>query len=267
MSQDSIVDASRHNAGRIYDYMLGGHHNFEVDRQAADQLVSLLPFLPKASRLQRWCLQDVASELTKRRGYSVIIDFASGLPTNDHMHSVVPQGTTVIYSDRDPVVVEYAHEILAGTPDVFYFEADARRPEELLHRPEVQEILAERNDVAMVYWGISLWLADEDVAHAARALYEWAGPKSCWAFNAMGAVTTPDDPEVEEVRRIYSRMGSEIYFRPVQRFHELLAPWHPDEREFTSLLDWHGLDQSAMSPEDRHIWSATSGMYGTYLIK
>ena len=35
MSKESVVDASRPNAGRIYDYILGGSHNFEVDRQAA----------------------------------------------------------------------------------------------------------------------------------------------------------------------------------------------------------------------------------------
>ncbi len=31
----SIADASKPNAGRIYDYVLGRNHNFEVDRQAA----------------------------------------------------------------------------------------------------------------------------------------------------------------------------------------------------------------------------------------
>jgi S-adenosyl methyltransferase len=267
MSQDSIVDASRPNAGRIYDYMLGGHHNFEVDRQQADQLIGLLPFLPKASRLQRWCLQDVARELTGRRGYKIIIDFASGLPTNDHMHAVVPPGTTVVYSDRDPVVVEYAHEILADTPNVYFFQADARRPEELLNRPEVQEIVGENHDVALVCWGVSLWLADEDLAHSARALFDWAGPNSCWAFNAMGAVSKPDDPQVDQVEQIYARMGSQIYFRDLARFHELLSPWKPDQRDFVSLLEWHGLDQSAMSPEDQRVWSSTSGMYGTYLSK
>src|SRR5436190_6344574 len=117
MSQDSIVDATRPNAGRIYDYMLGGHHNFEVDRQVADQVARLVPTLAKIMRLQRWALQDIATELTQVRGFDLIVDFASGLPTNDHMHTVVPKGTKVIYSDRDPVVVEYAHEILAGIPD------------------------------------------------------------------------------------------------------------------------------------------------------
>src|SRR4026208_1791421 len=99
MSQDSIVDATRPNAGRTYDYMLGGHHNFEVDRQAAEQVAQLAPSLGKTMRFPRWGLQGIATELTERRGFDLIVDFASGLPTNDHMHTVVPKGTKVIYSD------------------------------------------------------------------------------------------------------------------------------------------------------------------------
>ena len=42
----SIIDASKPNAGRIYDYLIGGSHNFEIDRQVGDDLKKKLPFLP-----------------------------------------------------------------------------------------------------------------------------------------------------------------------------------------------------------------------------
>ena len=45
MPQDNIVDASKPSAGRMYDYWLGGNHNFEVDRQAADQVSKTVPFI------------------------------------------------------------------------------------------------------------------------------------------------------------------------------------------------------------------------------
>ena len=93
MPKESIVDASIPSAGRIYDYMLGGHHNFQVDRMAAEQILSHLLLFSKIVRLQRWCLQDIAHELTVVVGYDMIVDFASGLPTQDHLHSVVPKGT------------------------------------------------------------------------------------------------------------------------------------------------------------------------------
>jgi hypothetical protein len=265
--KESIVDASVPNAGRMYDYMLGGHHNFEVDRQAAEQVIELLPFAPKASRLQRWCLQDVARELTEVRGYDTIIDFASGLPTVDHLHTAVKPGTTVIYSDYDPVVVEYAREILGDTPNVYFFEADARRPEALLEHPEVLDILGDKRDVVLAYWGISSFLTGEEVAHAAHVLYEWSGDDACWAFNAQGAGVDPDDPGIRRVTEIYKQLGTPLHPRSPEAYEELLQPWRPDESGFISLLAWHGFDESIMTKEDRDAFGPGGLGYGMYLIK
>ena len=267
MPEESIVNATRPNAGRIYDYILGGSHNFEVDRQAAEQILQMLPFLTKVMRLQRWCLQDVAVELTKKRGFDVIIDFASGLPTNDHIHHVAPEGTTIIYSDRDPVVVEYAHEILASTPNVYYFQADARNPGELLNHPEVLAIPQDRRDVGLAYWGVSGFLTDDEIQHAAQYLHQWAGSRSVWAFNAMGADMDLTDPQANAVGQLYARMGSPLYPRALARYKELLQPWQPDAPGFVRLLEWHGLDESEMSPADRQSWGSGAGGYGTYLVK
>ncbi|MFZ2488138.1 MAG: SAM-dependent methyltransferase [Anaerolineae bacterium] len=267
MAKESIVDASVPSAGRIYDYFLGGHHNFQVDRIAAEQILQRLPFLGKLSRLQRWCLRDIAQELTAVRGYDVLIDFASGLPTQDHMHTVVPPGTTVIYSDYDPVVVQYAKEILGDTKNVYFFEADASRPEELLNSPKVEAILNGRRNVGIVYWGVGGFLSDEAIAHAAQALYDWSGPFSCWAFNAQGADGNPDDPIGKQVLAIYAQMGSPFRVRTLQEYEQVLKPWKGDEQGYLSFLEWHGFDQGLLDDRDREVFGATGTGYGMYLLK
>ncbi len=128
----------------------------------------------------------------------MIIDFASGLPTADHIHYKVPKGTTVIYSDYDPIVAEYSRDILKGTTNVYFFQADTRQPEELLHRPEVENILRGQRKVAFVFWGVGVFLKDEDIAYTTRYLYDWAAPGSCLAFNAQGADVNPESPAVIE---------------------------------------------------------------------
>jgi hypothetical protein len=218
-------------------------------------------------RLQRWCLQDLAIELTERRGFNVIIDFASGLPTNDHIHHVVPEGTTVIYSDYDPVVVEYARESLADTPNVHFFQGDARRPEELLNRQAVQDILKGRRDVALIYWGIAGFLTDEDITHAAHILYDWAGSNSCWAFQAQAAGMNAEDEAARQIKQIYGQMGNPVEFRSLPQLQRLVEPWHADELGFVSLLEWHSLEQSTMTAEDIASWGTAGGGYGAYLIK
>lgn len=267
MLQDSFIDTSRPSPGRIYDYLLGGSHNFDVDRQAANQVVQYFPFLPKAMRLQRWCLQDLAANLTGERGLDVIIDFGSGLPTMEHLHSAAAPGTTIIYSDSDPIVVEYAKDILKDTVGVYYFQSDARQPEQLLGRPEVQEILNGRTNIGLVCWGISGFLTDENIKHIAHVFYEQTGPSSVWAFNAQGANSNPDDPEMKKLLAQYGKMGSTFHIRTTDQYLELLKPWHPDGGKFIALTEWNGFDESLMTPADLHAAGPGGGGYGAYLVK
>ena len=264
MPEKTMTDASVPNAGRIYDYLLGGHHNFDIDRQVGDQIKAMLPFVPIGMRLGRWCLQDVARTLSVERGFETIIDFASGLPTMDHLHTAVAPGTTVIYSDHDPVAVEYGREILGDTPNAHYFEADCRWPEELLARSEVKEILGDNRHVAFVYWGISMYLADQDIPHVARTLYDWSDEKSCLAFYVnVGSV---DSPEGAKAMELYKEMGEEMHFRSLEVFQELIKPWRPDELGYRTMEDWHGIEV-AMSEEDLKLFAAGGGGYGVYLVK
>jgi hypothetical protein len=268
MPQDNIIDTSKPSAGRMYDYYLGGNHNFEVDRQAADQVLKIMPFIAKAARLQRWSLQNIAVELSEERDYDVIIDFASGLPTQDHIHHKVKKGTTVIYSDDDPIVVEYARDILKDIPDVYFFRADARKPEELLERPEVVKILKGRRRMAFVCWGVAAFIPeDKDMTHMMQYLYDWSTPDSCLAFNAQAVNSDLENPVVAKLAKIYGNTKQPSVTRTLEKFQELLLPWHADEMGFVPLLEWHGLDRSELSEEDIAGFEAIGGGYGAYLVK
>lgn len=267
MPQQSFIDASKPNAGRIYDYLLGGSHNFNIDRIAGDRLRQFAPFLPKAMRLQRWCLQDLAVELTKIRQFDVIIDFASGLPTNDHLHNVVRPGSTVIYSDYDPVVVEYAHEILAGAENTYYFLADARHPEDLLNRQEILSLVGDNRNVAFIYWGVSGFLSDGEIRNALSYLYNWSGLEACLCFNAQGADTRLAGPGMVQLDKIYEQMGNKLHPRSLEKYQTLIKPWIPDENGFCTLLDWHGIGEEELTEEEKLIWGSGGGGYGVYLVK
>ncbi len=263
---DNIIDTSKPSAGRIYDYLLNGSHNFEIDRQAAEQIIAASPYVKKLARLQRWALKDIAVELSVNRGLDVIIDFASGLPTADHIHTNVPKGTTVIYSDFDPVVVEFSQQILKDTPDVYYFENDACLPEKLLNRPEVQKILAGRRKVGIGYWGFCTFLNDEELSHSLRVLYEWSAPGSCLAYNAQ-SVLDITKPDIIAAMEIYKNMGAPFHVRSLEKHQEILNPWKMDETGFVSLLNWHGFDESEFAELDENSFGPTKGDYGVYMTR
>ena len=268
LSQEQPV---RPNAGRVYDYLLGGHHNFEVDRQAAEQVKALLPYLPTIMRLQRWCLQDIAEELVER-GFDTFVDFASGLPTEDHIHEIAPPETLVIYSDNDPLVVEYGLEILKNSPNAHIFLSDARRPEELLNKPEVISLLEGRKKIAFVYWGVPFFIADEDVAHAMQYIYDWAGEhteKNILAFNAQVADANANSERSRRAIAVYrDRMNAPLYFRTLDRYKELIQPWKADKNGFIRLADWHEIDLTKELAEDQLADLGKGlGGYGAYLVR
>ena len=265
MVKNSIADASRPNAGRIYDYILGGGHNFEVDRIAADQLTKIFPYFNKYARLQRWSLSTIAEELCQHRGFDVIIDFASGLPTSDHIHFRVSPETTVIYSDIDNITVEYAQDILKETPNAHMFKSDAGRPDELLNNPEVQKLLNGRRKVAFVYWGVSSFLSDEEIKTAAKTLYDWAASGSCLVFNSQTRISDPDARK--QMAEIYRKMGTTTYARTPEDHLPLLTPWQIEGNGFTLLREWHGFEESEFAEENASAFGPNCGGHGAYFMK
>jgi hypothetical protein len=74
------------SAARIYDNMLGGGHNFEVDRQAAQRLLAAVPARDMA-RLNRSFLRRAVLFLIDA-GIRQFLDLGSGISTVGNVHEV-----------------------------------------------------------------------------------------------------------------------------------------------------------------------------------
>jgi O-methyltransferase involved in polyketide biosynthesis len=259
IEENSIMDLTQPNAGRVYDYFIGGHHNFEVDRQAAEQLLKTLPSMPKFLQLGRWFLQEATIRLLDV-GYDKFLDFASGLPTVKYIHELAPQAR-VIYSDIDPVVVTYGREIIGDNPNVRYELCDAGRPEDLLELPVVSELFGEDRRVAIILNGILMFLSEDEIAHAARVLYDWAAEGSCLATSTE-TIPTEKVPKFQKILDMYEQMGEDLYARSVEVYQELLQPWQPDEHGFQTAEYWLGIEK-AMSEEE----AMGASRHGAFLFK
>ena len=51
--EQTLIDESQPNAGRVYDYFLDGNHNFKVGREMGKKLVQQVPFIRKLAKLIR----------------------------------------------------------------------------------------------------------------------------------------------------------------------------------------------------------------------
>ncbi len=136
-----------------------------------------------------------------------------------------------------------------------------------MNRSEVKKILGGRKKVAFVMWGLSIFLEDNDIAHAVKTLYDWADPGSCLVFNAQAADVNTNDPAAIEAVNIYKQIGTPIYLRQLDTYRELLKPWKFEKNGFVDLLNWHGFDQSELSNEDATVFGPMGGGFGAYLVK
>lgn len=229
------------NPARIDDYMLGGHHNFEVDRIAAQYLLQAVPSYKIWARINRWFLQLIAEQWA-HEGYDQIIDLGSGMPTQGHFHTMVPKAK-VLYTEIDPVTVAYAREVIGDNPDVVYIEMDLRNPVELL--PAAERLFDKQRPVAIGVIGISYMLDDSSLKHLTQMLYDWAAPGSILALTYFDVERTAD---IDETLDTVKNNLTQVFARNESQIESLLSPWKI--QDLRPLTSWLG-DETLLTKEDR----------------
>ena len=128
---------------RLYDFYLGGRHNFAADRAAAQRIITALPDLPDAAWANRSFHQRAARWLAEQ-GIRQFIDIGSGLPTVGNTHEIVQAvaaDARVVYVDNDPMVALFSAELLKDTQSAAVVTADLRDPPAVLGHPELRALI------------------------------------------------------------------------------------------------------------------------------
>jgi hypothetical protein len=165
----------------MYDYYLGGYHNFEPVRKMAKQAIALWPDLPLIMRANRAFLRRAVNYLVGQ-GIDQFLDIGSGIPTVGNVHQVAKQANPdarVVYVDIDPVAVSQSRSILRGTPTVAAIQADVRAPDRILGDPEVRALLDLDRPAAVLLVAVLHFVTHEaDADRAVRLLRGALAPGS-----------------------------------------------------------------------------------------
>ncbi|MEU3859515.1 SAM-dependent methyltransferase [Streptomyces sp. NPDC028722] len=165
------IDISVPSVSRIYDYYLGGSHNFEVDREAARAAMEFLPGLPKIMQANRAFMRR-AVRFAAGEGITQFLDIGSGIPTFGSVHEVAgaaAPGARVVYVDHDPVAVAHSEAVLAGHDDAGVVAADLRKPQEILSAPRLERLIDLNRPVALLLVAILHFVEDADDPYGAVA--------------------------------------------------------------------------------------------------
>lgn len=243
----SDVDVTKPSMARAYDYMLGGAHNFDVDREVARQAEIAMPGARQTARLNRSFLRRAVRFLVAQ-GIRQFLDIGSGVPTVGNVHEVAQAAapdSRVMYVDKDPVAVAHSELMLAGNTRVGVIRGDLRDPAGILDHAETRRLLNFDEPIAVLMVMMLHWVPDGDDPFALTARYMAAVPSG--SYLAVSHVTADQrQDQISEIADMIDRQSSpdHLAYRThadVLRFFEgleLVEPglvgcgaWRPDDSD------------------------------------
>jgi SAM-dependent methyltransferase len=198
----------------MYDYYLGGSHNFEADRALARVAVSHWPDLPMVMRANRAFLRRAVRHLVSE-GVTQFLDLGSGIPTVGNVHEVAAglnPAARVVYVDIDPVAVAHSRALLEEVSGAAVVQADARDTAKVLAEAELTGLLDFSRPVAVMMVALLHFIPDEDdPAGMISAYRDVVAPGS---HLALSHATLDGNPEaMRDHEEIYRRSATPIHGR------------------------------------------------------
>ncbi|HWO68961.1 MAG TPA: SAM-dependent methyltransferase, partial [Umezawaea sp.] len=118
----------------LYDYLLGGGHNFAADRRLAEELLEVEPNARAIARYNRSFLRRAVLFMIDQ-GVEQFLDLGSGIPTVGNVHEVARRAAPearVVYVDFEDIAVAHSRRILAADPLAAIVQEDLTHPAAVL---------------------------------------------------------------------------------------------------------------------------------------
>ncbi len=235
------IDVTVPNAARMYDYALGGYHNFAVDREYVERAEQLMPGASLVAHANRAFLGRAVRWLVDR-GITQFLDIGSGIPTLGNVHEIAllaaPQAR-VMYVDVDPVAVAHSRAILAGEPRVGVLQADVRHPGDIVNHPDVTGLLDFSEPIAVLLLAVLHFVSDADDPDAILAQLRDATVNGSHLVLSHGSPLPEFDDELDDLRRLYKKTPTPLHLRTPERIAHLLTGLDLVEPGIVPITDWH----------------------------
>ncbi|GHH68709.1 hypothetical protein GCM10017673_18260 [Streptosporangium violaceochromogenes] len=241
-----MVDPTRPSAARVYDYLLGGTHNFAVDRRVADEVMKVAPTRELAQANRRFLVAAVRHLTTL--GVRQFIDIGSGLPTGQNVHQVADETARVLYVDNDPLAVTEGRSLLDGDR-TSYIRGDLRDPQGIMTHPETNKLIDFTAPAALMIIGMMHYIPDgDDPIGIIRSLMSKLAPGS---FLVLSTATDRLPPRVREsIDTHYRSPGTLMVWRA----------WEAVERFFDGME----MEPPGLVPVER--WPDTTADVGPWAV-
>lgn len=234
------TDTERPSIARFYDYLLGGTHHLEVDRELGRKAIRAAPGLILLIRENRKFLRRAVKHALDA-GVDQFLDIGSGIPARGSIHETARKAGSrarVAYVDIDPVAVSHGTEILADDPDAVSVLGDVFEPAAILADPQVRALIDLDRPVMLLILNVIHFFPDEKVHPALAAYRSRLAPGSMLGLS----VAMDGTSSAEAIDSLYRQEYEEFTLRSREQIEalfgdfELLEPglvyppqWRPED--------------------------------------
>jgi hypothetical protein len=233
------VDAERPSPARVYDWLLGGSHNFAVDRELAARAVSIMPQIPRVARANRHFLRRAVATVADL-GVDQFLDLGSGIPTVGNVHEVAREAqpeARVVYVDVDPVAVAHSRAIIGDDPHSHVVQADLLDARDVLDDPGVLGLLDLTRPVCVLLVSVGHFIVDTFRLTMALTAYRDAVPSGSYLVMSHGTCEAGPGP-ITDIAELYIRSGTHVVGRDRAQLSPLLHGWEPIEPGLVYTPEW-----------------------------
>ncbi|MFI7511499.1 SAM-dependent methyltransferase [Micromonospora aurantiaca] len=244
-----ILGLDRASAGRVEDFLLGGGHNFAVDRTVARQILQVHPDL-RAIAIQGRAFLLRAVRLLAADGISQFLVLGSSLPLVGSVHEMATRttrGVRVVYVEAEPVALTFTATAVSGVSGVGVIAEAPDQPVVALDTAVRAQMLDIAHPVAVVMAGLAPVLPGEPIAQQVCAdLRKRLSRGSCLVV--AHAVASGDRLRTAQTAEICQRAGIPLVLRSPATTAAMLAGFELMAPGFVSVNRWHPDDEGELAP-------------------
>lgn len=249
LSPPPLINPDVPSIARIYDYVIGGALNFKCDRQAAKQLLRILPGYRDFAFANRSFLHRGVRAMMAM-GIRQFLDLGSGLPTVSPVHEVahrIDPAARVVYVDKDPIAVAHSLLVVGDDPRLGVVEADMADVDAVLDARVTNRVLDLSRPIGLLMVGVLHFMIDAaDVVPVLAAYHDNLVPGTVLlASHASGDDISARATATAE--QAFASFGIRVASRTRAEFRALLGPWRITADGVVETRKWR-----SESPDDEH---------------
>jgi hypothetical protein len=239
----------------------GGKDNYAADREAADQIMRVVPEVRDMARQNRAFLQRAVRFLVGEGGVRQILDVGTGIPTAGNVHEVageIAPETRVVYVDNDTIVHVHSNALLTGSGTTSVVLGDVRDPKVILAHPKVREMIGFGQPMALMLVAILHFITDDEDPAGIVATFREALPDGSYLAISHGTTDFHEPEAVDVAASAYRRGTAPLVLRSYGQIASFFDGFDLIEPGLVQLPRWRPDGQLPVSDEDL----PKIGMYG-----